>query len=142
DDRADPTFGEFALPIDSRLGERAVFIIEPSGNAGAENPVLHLEVVELQRREDHVRTADMAHASPASWKLRRHTVNKSLVTKLLAGQAFQGPCMNTGSGPGACVPAAASWNSRRLPGRNSSPTRGVANDASTVRGTCRGGARH
>src|SRR5207237_9202397 len=51
DDGADASLGELALPIDARLSERAVFVVETSRNARAEDPVFDLEITEAQRRK-------------------------------------------------------------------------------------------
>src|SRR5262245_45810049 len=64
DDGAGATFGELAFPIDPRLGERAVLVVESPRDARAEDAVFHLEVIELQRREDHVGVVNLAHAPP------------------------------------------------------------------------------
>src|SRR5580704_9390605 len=54
DNGANAALGEFAFPIDPRLRERAVFVVEPAGYARAENAVLDLKIVELQRSENDV----------------------------------------------------------------------------------------
>src|SRR5215469_8545133 len=150
---SDAALCEFAFPIDPRLGERAVFVVETAGNAGAKYTVLDLEIVKFQRGKDDIAAAPgggwcsalvhrCGHAAMDSCKLRRHTTTRSLVTKARAGHAFQWPCMNTSSASGARGHAASSCSIRMEPALKGSFTSGVSSGTSTVRGTCLGGTRH
>src|SRR5215469_750781 len=150
---ADAALREFAFPIDPRLGQRAVFVVETAGNAGAKNTVLDLQIVKFQRCKDDIAAGPgggrcnalvhrFGHVAMDSCKLRRHTIRRSPVTKARAGHAFQWPCMKTSSGPGARGHAASSCSIRMEPTLNGSFTSGVSSGTSTVRGTCFGGMRH
>src|SRR6516162_11814648 len=133
---SDAALCEFAFPIDPCLGERAVFVVETAGNAGAKNTVLDLEIVKFQRCKDDIAACSsgwcnalvrrFGHVAMDSCKLRRHTTRRSLVTKARAGHAFQWPCMNTSSASGARGHAASSCSIRMEPTLKGSFTSGVS----------------
>ncbi len=56
DDRADAALGELAFPVDARLGERAVLVVEAAGDVRAEDAVLDRQVAEPELLEDRVRS--------------------------------------------------------------------------------------
>ena len=86
DDRADAALGELALPVDARLGERAVLVVEAAGDVGAEDAVLDREVAEPELLEDRVVLMAPVSAGP---RHRCQTASSSAVVQLAAGQWLQ-----------------------------------------------------
>src|SRR5204863_27614 len=100
DDRADTALGKLALPVDPRLGERAVLVVPAPRVAGAEDAVLDRQVAEFERREDDIvvwDSAALAHdrSSAASAAIApTHTARIRPATKAPAGHSAQVPAMN------------------------------------------------
>ena len=93
DDRADAAGGEFALPVDAGLRERAVLVVELAGNVRPEDAVLDRQIAEPQRREDDVLGHGLALV-PSSASARSHTARNKAGTKAAAGHCAQFPAMN------------------------------------------------
>ena len=66
DDRPDPALRELDVPVDPDLGPGTVVVVEPPGEARAEEPVLDRQVPELERLEDDV-VVDHATSTGVSW---------------------------------------------------------------------------
>src|SRR5262249_14243588 len=139
DDRADAACGEFAFPIDAGLRERAVLVIEPTRDVGAEDTVFDREVAESERGEDDVLIHDTA--SLAGMAIARfHTACNSAGTKAAAGHCAQFPSMNSTSRPAARSRAAPSSSATRVPARTAPQT--VAPGIAAWRSTLGGANTH
>src|SRR5262249_7928957 len=139
DDRADAACGEFAFPIDAGLRERAVLVIEPARDVGAEDTVFDREIAESEGGKDAVLIH--APASPAGKAIARfHTACNSAGTKAAAGHCAQCPCMNSTSRLAARSRAAPSSSTTRVPARTAPQT--VAPGITAWRSTLGGANTH